>query len=485
MKIKNISFISSLAFILGSMIFLMSCDDDLDIGRKVNESDYNNVYENNAYLRDGKTNKASNIIELYKGSYTTAVKMGLTKLPTAGTKARVAFDAEYLTAYNLKYGTDFEIYPQDDVIFDNDGTFAINSNVKSAEVGITINASDNMEDGKTYAIPLAISEYSSDITISNDDAKHCIYFVKDMRNAADAYKGEDVVRGYLFFEINNVNPLNTLSFELENGKLLWDVIVLFAANINYDAEAGRPRIQCNPQTQFLLDNNETYLQPLRKRGVKVLLGLLGNHDMTGLAQLSNQGAKDFAREIASYCKAYNLDGVNYDDEYSTAPDPSNPALTTRSREAAARLCYETKKAMPDKLMTVFAFGYMYGVASVKDLETGEDVDAKEWIDIVVPNYGSSASPIGQMTRKECAGLASEYNLGIGGSLSASSAQNLINNGFGWYMGFDLKPTKFSSAFGRLSGAEVLYGSKLKPITTYYKHQDPKPYSYLTDLPIEN
>lgn len=51
-----------------------------------------------------------------------------------------------------------------------------------------------------------------------------------MRNAGDAYKGEGVMQGYLFFEVNDVNPLNTLSFQLENGKLLWDVVVLFAAN---------------------------------------------------------------------------------------------------------------------------------------------------------------------------------------------------------------------------------------------------------------
>lgn len=479
MKIENRSFRSSLALAIAGMIFLMSCSDDLNIGKRIDESDYNNIYENNAYLRDGKTGKASNIIELYNDTYTTTVKLGLTKLPTASSGAKIKFDAEYLVAYNLKNGTDFEIFPQDNVTFDNNGSFAINNNAKSAEVGMTVKASDNMQEGKTYAIPLAISDYSNDITVGIEEAKHCIYLVKDMRNAADAYKGENVVRGYLFFEANNVNPLNTLSFELENGKLLWDVVVLFAANINYDAEAGRPRVQCNPQVQFLLDNNETYLQPLRKRGVKVLLGLLGNHDMTGLAQLSKQGSKDFAREIAQYCKAYNLDGVNYDDEYSKLPDLSNPALTSTSREAAARLCYETKKAMPDKLVTVFAFGYMYGVATV------DDVDAKEWIDIVVPNYGSSAYPIGQLTRKECAGIAAEFNLGIGGSLTASSAQYLIDNGYGWYMGFDLKPTNFPSAFYRLSGAEVLYGSKLKGITTYYKHQDSKPYSFLTDLPVEN
>lgn len=51
-------------------------------------------------------------------------------------------------------------------------------------------------------------------------------------------------------------------------------------------------------------------------------------------RLSEQGAKDFAREVAQYCKAYNLDGVNYDDEYSNSPDLSNPSLTNPSTAAA-------------------------------------------------------------------------------------------------------------------------------------------------------
>ena len=53
-----------------------------------------------------------------------------------------------------------------------------------------------------------------------------------------------------------------------------------------------------------------------------------------MAQLSKQGAKDFARELAQYCKAYNLDGVCFDDEYEGAYDPNNPALTEPSEEAA-------------------------------------------------------------------------------------------------------------------------------------------------------
>lgn len=466
-----------LSMALVSFSLMTSCADDLEVGKKMDESQYNKVLQNNAYLRDGKSNQSAPIVELYENSYTTSVKLNLTKPATTATSAKVAIDASYLETYNQEHGTDFQLYPQELVSFDNGGIINFTEE-KSGEVGMTITGGEAVLEDQTYAIPVAIAEPSSDFTVQNETAKHCMYLVKDMRNASDAYKGEDVVKGFLFFEVNGTNPLNTFSFELENGKLLWDVVVLFAANINYDSDAGRPFVKCNPQVQYLLDNNETYLQPLRKRGVKVLLGLLGNHDMAGLAQLSEQGAKDFAREIAQYCYAYNLDGVNYDDEYSKSPDLSNPSLTTPSTAAAARLCYETKLAMPDKLVTVFAYGQMYGVATV------DGVDASEWIDVAVPNYGFSAHPVGNMTKKQCAGIAMEFHLGIGGDLSPSTAHSLINDGYGWYMGFAPSPGKYSSIFRRLTGAETLYGSQIKQPTIFYKKDDPTPYKYPDDLPKE-
>lgn len=471
MNIRYITLGLLTTFFLGSSALLTSCADELEVGKVIDGSAYNGVYENNAYLRDGKSNLVSNVVELYGATYSTSVKMGLSKVPTTATSAKVKIDPAYLAAYNEEHKTDFELYPQDLVTFENGGVLAVNVNAKLAEVGMTIQAGDALQADKTYAIPVAISDQSNDVTIKDEKARHCIYLVRDMRHASDTYKGEDVVKGYLFFEVNDVNPLNTFSFQLENGKLLWDVVVLFAANINYDAEAGRCRVQCNPNVQYLLDNNETYLQPLRKRGVKVLLGFLGNHDVAGLAQLSTQGAKDFAREVAQYCKAYNLDGINYDDEYSNYPDLGNPSFTTPGTAAAARLCYETKQAMPDKLVTVFAYGSMYGASTV------DGVDIDNWVDIAVPNYGSAARPLGGMSKKKCAGSATEFNLGGGTTITDSQAQSLINNGYGWYMGFAPSPAKYVNNFGRLSGVRTLYGSPLAPPSIYYKKNDPKPYPF--------
>ena len=475
----NIKYITSgllAALLVSGLSVLSSCDDDLEVGNKIDESAYEGIYKNNAFLRDGKSNLVSNIVELYGDTYTTSVKMGLSKTPTTATSARVQIDADYLATYNAEHQTDFELYPAELVSFTNEGVLAVTPESKSAEVEMTVQAGADLQAGKTYVIPLMISDESSDITIKDDYAKHCIYLVKDMRNAGDCFKGEGKLKGFLFFEVNDVNPLNALSFKLENGKLLWDAVVLFAGNINYDAEAGRPRVQCNPNVQFLLDNNEKFLQPLRKRGMKVILGLLGNHDFTGLAQLSKQGAKDFARELAQYCKAYNIDGVNFDDEYSGSPDLDNPALTNRSSEAAARLCYETKQAMPDKLVTVYDYGAMYGVDNV------DGVDAKEWIDVVVGDYGRAGYPIGAMTKKQCAGISMEFNRGSGGYLSASRAKGLINNGYGWFMGFAPFPDNYPAIFSRLyDGCPVLYDSELLDPTVYYKKNDPTPYNYQKDF----
>lgn len=40
--------------------------------------------------------------------------------------------------------------------------------------------------------------------------------------------------------------------------------------------------------------------------MKIIISILGNHDEAGVAQLSDMGAREFARELAAYCRAYNL-----------------------------------------------------------------------------------------------------------------------------------------------------------------------------------
>ena len=88
--------------------------------------------------------------------------------------------------------------------------------------------------------------------------------------------------------------------------------------------------------------------------MKVILGILGNHDRSGVANLSKEGAIKFAQELKAVVEAYELDGVFFDDEYSSYG--SYPGFVTPSVEAASRLCYECKRIMPDKLIELMSTG---------------------------------------------------------------------------------------------------------------------------------
>lgn len=449
-----------------------SCAEDINVGGRIDENPFETVKENNVFLRDVNSNAASTVVELFNGGYTTAIKLGLTKAPQSAVSVKLAVDAEYLAKYNQEHGTDFLLYPAESVTFENDGVLTVGAKAYfSEQLAVTFAAAEGLVDNATYALPVVITEHSGDITLK-EESKRCMYLVKYMANEPDCFKGEDLPKGLLYFEVNDANPLNALAFQLENGKYLWDVVVLFSANINYNPSTGRPFLNCNPNVQFLLDNNEQFLQPLRKRGIKVLLCVLGNHDQAGVAQLSETGARDFARELAEVCRAYNLDGVNFDDEYSTSPDLSNPAFAPRSQAAGARLCYETKQAMPEKMVTVYDYGNMYGVASV------DGVDVDNWIDIAVADYPTTTSPIGAMSWKKCSGASMEFNRGGGNNLTPSRAQAILDRGWGWFMGFALNPlTNFDFAYRRITGCETLYGSKLKYPTIYYKKNDTTPYPF--------
>ena len=62
---------------------------------------------------------------------------------------------------------------------------------------------------------------------------------------------------------------------------------------------------------------ETQIRPLQRRGTKVLLSLLGNHEGAGFANFPTRHDADrFAAQVASVVHRYHLDGVDLDDEYS-------------------------------------------------------------------------------------------------------------------------------------------------------------------------
>ena len=365
------------------------------------------------------------------------VKLSVTAAAASDVEVKLFYDEGYLREYNYinKEQGEAVLYPKEKVTIPADGKMVLKAGqTESEEVEVKLDAT-GLSMGSPYLLPLYLK------AVENAAVKQAECRV----NVLVRKQNPKQIKNVVYFEVNDCNPLNALEYELADGTPFFDAVILFAANINFNRAEDVVYLSNNPNVQALLDDSEIYLQPLRKKGIKVYLGLLGNHDAAGLCQLSDWGAQQWAQEVAEACKTYKLDGVNLDDEYSSSPDLSNKWFAPRSAAAGARLCYELKKALKatcpwETEVSTFAYGQLYSLpTSVKDLETGEDQPISKWLDFHVANYGGTTSPYGDLTKAQCSGMSLELNRGYG-SITEDSARNMKNQGYGWCMWFAFDPS---------------------------------------------
>jgi hypothetical protein len=146
----------------------------------------------------------------------------------------------------------------------------------------------------------------------------------------------------VYIEVNNHSMVNAGKYTLaEGGAQVFDLAVIFAANINYDG--SKAYLFFNENVQSVLDNAATQIRPLQQKGIKVVLSILGNHQGAGFANFpSQQAAEAFAQELADAVTQYGLDGIDFDDEYAeyatTAPDSPTTARSSTWSRHCARSC---------------------------------------------------------------------------------------------------------------------------------------------------
>ena len=130
-----------------------------------------------------------------------------------------------------------------------------------------------------------------------------------------------------YVEVNSNNLSNVGCFvRSDNAKPFIQMTSIFAANINGD-DPNKPEIYFNPQVSNLLNSDYQQISELQKKGIKVLITLLGNHQNAGWSCISKQNDRmNFAKEIVNMVNKYKLDGVDIDDEYSNCiPNDSSLA----------------------------------------------------------------------------------------------------------------------------------------------------------------
>lgn len=335
--------------------FFFSCADDISVNSSINKQIYEGT--NNAYGFISTVNSVTSPIELYNDKLSDVVELQfkITNPVESVTEVELVYDTNIKEEYNETHGTQFELFPADGISLEEEGKLLIApGDVDTYTINMTIHKPDNIVDG-TYILPIKVNKISGNIELAKGEDT-LILLVKIYGDRPSTDKPGDFVT-ICYVEVNGNNPLNAGEWTLaSSGKQLIDIVNLFAANINYDEDKKCPYVYLNKNLQYILNHRDKYIRPLQEKGIKVCLTILGNGQGVGVANLSDEDARNFAQELKAIVEAYGLDGIDFDDEWSKYEDFDRPGFPDRGPYPYERLCYETKMAMPDKLCTVYYIG---------------------------------------------------------------------------------------------------------------------------------
>lgn len=103
----------------------------------------------------------------------------------------------------------------------------------------------------------------------------------------------------VYVEVNDVNPLNAGEYLLSDGTPFFTHVILFASNIRGDA-SGNVHNYNNPNNAAILANPSTYIAPLQAKGIKVIMGNLGDHTGAGFANLTAAQIGTYTDDLVAY-----------------------------------------------------------------------------------------------------------------------------------------------------------------------------------------
>jgi hypothetical protein len=405
---------------------LISCAEKYNVGNVVDKDAYLAATQNVAGVRNSEGKALFTTVETTEEETVVEFSLQLNKPAEKVTDAVISVgEASVIENYNAEHGTSYvALSPENVSIYDEGLVVVFEGESQSDPVEVTITTDEGMSQDVTYAFPLKVTSTTQGVHSGKDH----IVFVKNCKGKKFASSAKPSgIKLFSCMETGSTNPLFHKSFMLERSGLpLFDVVILFSAKIVYDKEECRLKIWNTPAIAGIIQSD--VVKQLHDYGMKVIVSILGSDD-AGVAHLTDAACKTFAQEIANYCEAYDLDGVFFDDEYTYSWN--HPGLTNPSRDRAARLCYETKMAMPDKMVTCYIYGRTYGFdKKINGMEPGD------FVDYAISDYGSWDTESGYlgMERNQVspcsANFASSY---ARWTATQSNLQRVRNSGYGGFM----------------------------------------------------
>ncbi|MFC0842769.1 endo-beta-N-acetylglucosaminidase H [Streptomyces noboritoensis] len=256
-----------------------------------------------------------------------------------------------------------------------------------------------------------------------------------------------------YIEVNSNSMLNVGKYSLANGGgNVFDIAVVFAANINYDTAKKSAYLYFNPNVQRVLDNAATQIRPLQAKGIKVMLSVLGNHQGAGFANFpSKTAASAFAKQLSDAVSTYGLDGIDFDDEYA---EYGRNGTGQPNDSSFVHLVSALRSNMPNKLISL----YNIGPSASRLSYGGVNVSSKfnyAWN----PYYGTWGVPGIALPKANLSPAAIDFG-STSSTTAASLARRTVSEGYGVYLTYNLDGSDrhtYMSAFTRqLYGSDAVY-----------------------------
>lgn len=255
--------------------------------------------------------------------------------------------------------------------------------------------------------------------------------------------------GICYVEVNNNNILNAGAYKLQtSNSYLFNVVNIFAANINYDTSRGRAYLYSNNNVTKVLTNADTYIKPLQQKGMKVVLTILGNHQGAGICNFpTREAARDFAQQLANTVNTYGLDGIDFDDEYS---EYGKNGTGQPNDSSFVMLVQELKALLPDKIISFYYYGDAASRLSWNGFRVGDYVNYS-WNAM----YGTFSAPNVPPLTKAQISPAAVWMGNTSNATTTSLATQTKNGGYGVFMWYDLHGTNETAQLS--AGTQTLYG----------------------------
>ena len=279
------------------------------------------------------------------------------ELPAASL-VTITFDPTVLDLPNPRNNDNHTLFPEQFVELANGGVLLLAANtIQSLPMNLRLTSDGSLDPNRSYVVPLRITVTSGDLRFTERDETKLV-FVRDLTASPKTNHNPHGIVMISCYETNDTNPLNHLEFTLAStGELFFNTIIIFSANVNYNAETGRPFIRFNEHLGPQMDRFYHYFQPLRDAGARLILSILPHWDRVGLSNMTAETARAFAQEVLAVSDKWDFDGIMLDDEYMREYYIHNPApgFLYPSQYNLARLALEIQKAQPHRVLMLYLF----------------------------------------------------------------------------------------------------------------------------------